>query len=191
MPHKDSNKRKTYHKNYNLKNKDKLKNQSQERNKRPEVKLNRVEYLNKYYSDPKIKASEKNRKAIDYKSNSITYKQRVEDRRKENKQLIIKIQLYYGCQNPDCKWDVELKPCQLEFHHLVPATKKKAVSTMMNYSRKTIANEINKCVLLCRNCHALVHSDFLQLNPNLMCCVDSNLLVKGIENGDTSVGCGC
>ena len=52
-------------------------------------------------------------------------------------------------------------PRALHFHHLDPKNKKRSVSNMvsMNYSWKSIAKEIEKCEVLCANCHAIIHSE--------------------------------
>ncbi len=55
-------------------------------------------------------------------------------------------------------------PC-LEFHHRDPMTKRYDVSTMgsFTYSAETIHAEIAKCVIVCANCHRLVHAGLEQL----------------------------
>lgn len=47
----------------------------------------------------------------------------------------------------------------LDFHHLDPTIKYKSVTDLQfnAYSIKTIDKEIEKCVLLCRNCHSEFH----------------------------------
>lgn len=47
----------------------------------------------------------------------------------------------------------------LDFHHKDPSTKDMAVSSMVSNtkSKKAILEEIAKCVVVCRNCHADIH----------------------------------
>lgn len=47
----------------------------------------------------------------------------------------------------------------LDFHHLDPTKKYKSVTDLQfnAYSIKTINIEIEKCILLCRNCHGEFH----------------------------------
>lgn len=47
----------------------------------------------------------------------------------------------------------------LEFHHRDPSTKTMAVGKMvrMGYSWNTIRDEMDKCDVLCSNCHRKVH----------------------------------
>ncbi len=44
----------------------------------------------------------------------------------------------------------------LDFHH-VKDDKEKEVGKLLNKNWKTISNEIDKCILLCRNCHQEMH----------------------------------
>lgn len=53
----------------------------------------------------------------------------------------------------------------LEFHHLDPSTKEHTISRMTNYSEKVIRQEIEKCVMLCANCHREVHAGITSI-PN-------------------------
>lgn len=53
----------------------------------------------------------------------------------------------------------ENHPACLEFHHRDPATKIKAVSDMVadGYSIPTVKREIDKCDVMCANCHRKKH----------------------------------
>ena len=46
----------------------------------------------------------------------------------------------------------------LDFHHTNPEDKKFSI-TLCDLSRKdnTVINELNKCILLCKNCHYEIH----------------------------------
>lgn len=50
-------------------------------------------------------------------------------------------------------------PATLQFHHTDPTIKDMAVSRIVAVGRSwdRILNEINKCVVLCANCHAIEH----------------------------------
>jgi hypothetical protein len=54
----------------------------------------------------------------------------------------------------------------LDIHHKDPTKKDVAFSVARYWSREKIDKELNKCVLLCRNCHAAHHSGEL-LNKEL------------------------
>lgn len=47
----------------------------------------------------------------------------------------------------------------MDFHHLDASKKEASVSTLIRYSRKRALSELEKCVVLCANCHRLRHSD--------------------------------
>lgn len=52
-------------------------------------------------------------------------------------------------------------PATLDFHHRDPKTKINNVSTMLGTkkSKKAILEEIEKCDVLCANCHRILHHD--------------------------------
>lgn len=58
------------------------------------------------------------------------------------------------CQN--CK---ENHPATLDFHHIDSKTKDGTIANMVSegYSTVSILKEINKCIILCKNCHAKEH----------------------------------
>lgn len=45
----------------------------------------------------------------------------------------------------------------LEFHHLDPVTKDHNLAMMQNYSKAALKEEIDKCILVCANCHRELH----------------------------------
>ena len=47
----------------------------------------------------------------------------------------------------------------LEFHHLDPSIKELGIGGNYNLSWKRIELELDKCVLLCSNCHRELHND--------------------------------
>ena len=49
-----------------------------------------------------------------------------------------------------------------DFHHIVPATKKYDWNKMQRRKWSDIKEELDKCVLLCSNCHRLAHKEMLQ-----------------------------
>lgn len=59
-----------------------------------------------------------------------------------------------------CSVCPETDPCCLDLHHLDPAEKESAVSDLVGHgsSWETIMEEVSKCVILCRCCHAKVHA---------------------------------
>lgn len=73
-----------------------------------------------------------------------------------------------GTKSSYPKWFIELKytlkcskcderdhPCCLDFHHINPSIKKDNVTRLAtrHYSKRSIIDEIKKCIVLCANCH--------------------------------------
>ena len=58
-----------------------------------------------------------------------------------------------------CEMCGETKPWRLTFHHSNPLEKETEISSMVqnHCSKKRILQEINKCQVLCHNCHSDVH----------------------------------
>ena len=59
----------------------------------------------------------------------------------------------------------------LEFHHKDPKQKEFTIGRMRNYSLEKIQKEIDKCIVLCCNCHREFHylekSDFITIEQYL------------------------
>ena len=89
-----------------------------------------------------------------YKNNINDYVARAKKNRarykKEGRNLIYEFKL----SNP-CTSCGESNPIVLEFDHLDPQTKRNDVSTMAThgYSIESLEKEIEKCIILCANCH--------------------------------------
>jgi 5-methylcytosine-specific restriction endonuclease McrA len=51
----------------------------------------------------------------------------------------------------------------LEFHHIDPATKDDAIAKMMRHpSSPKILAELEKCILVCSNCHRMIHAEIIE-----------------------------
>lgn len=156
-------------KEYYHKNKDKILEREKRHRNKPDVFQKRQEYLKEY--------RELNRDVIraKYNENKQHYRVYDKERKAARRRLVGEIQLQYGCMNPNCKWQGEFESCQLDFHHVDPSCKYERVSVMLNYSMVRLAEEINKCVVLCRNCHQSLHYGEIQLNEIMLCCVNDDL----------------
>lgn len=55
----------------------------------------------------------------------------------------------------------------LEFHHLNPEEKDFGVSNCITKSFETLKKEVDKCILLCANCHAEVHDELFNQGYNI------------------------
>jgi predicted transcriptional regulator len=81
--------------------------------------------------------------------------QRIERfRRKKSNALAIK---GGKCQRPGCGYD----KCQdaLEFHHIEPEQKDPHWKNMRSWSLEKTKKELEKCLLLCSNCHREKHAN--------------------------------
>lgn len=54
----------------------------------------------------------------------------------------------------------------LQFHHINPLEKKFDITQNLQYSQKTILNEIKKCWCLCKDCHIKLHNRLLDPLPS-------------------------
>jgi len=87
------------------------------------------------------------------------HRNRVE-RRKHVRELILSFKVA-------CSFCGETEPICLDFHHVVPTEKELSISDIVshrNWSDKRIVAEIEKCVVLCSNCHRKVHAGILSLS---------------------------
>lgn len=92
--------------------------------------------------------SEKTRKTL--KENARKYAS-------DKRSVIDKIKLDSGC----CVCGYKRCSKALDFHHLDPKTKEDGISRMHNLEK--ILEEIKKCVIVCRCCHAEIHAGLIEL----------------------------
>lgn len=57
-------------------------------------------------------------------------------------------------------------PCVYDFHHLDPTTKVKTAHSFLNLSLDKVKEEVDKCLLLCSNCHRALHYKDYKLGTN-------------------------
>lgn len=64
---------------------------------------------------------------------------------------------YKGSKCVRCGYD----KCKsaLHFHHLVPSTKDFQISGNWGLSWDKVKSELDKCILVCANCHAEIHME--------------------------------
>ena len=102
--------------------------------------------LDQFYSNGRCPTGTKK-----YKPNCRTCEnQRVNERYYE---VVEKFYGHYSCQR--CGYD----KCKqaIEFHHIDSSKKDKTVSDMKTHSEENIFAELEKCAILCANCHREVH----------------------------------
>lgn len=85
------------------------------------------------------------------------YKRNPEQTKERNKRYIDKTKKWWKEYRTSLKCERcgENRFWVLEFHHQNPSEKEHNISYLTNkgYSIKTILKEINKCIVLCANCH--------------------------------------
>jgi hypothetical protein len=65
--------------------------------------------------------------------------------------------------NKGCSICSENHPCCLDFHHIDKDTKNQDVSYLIkNKNRKKIYEEIEKCIIVCANCHRKIHAGIIK-----------------------------
>lgn len=74
------------------------------------------------------------------------------DKRQNNKARAVE---YLGGRCKRCGFNENMNI--FHFHHLDPADKKYNISEKLNKGFEFIRSELNKCILLCINCHLIVH----------------------------------
>jgi len=117
----------------------------------------------------------KYRQSPSYKT--LPFYKRKEERRKETVRWLEGIKLYYGCSNPSCLWDGAFSPTMLDFHHIDKTTKSFLVSHATSY-KKMIA-ELNKCCVLCSNCHRIETHDGMGCSQFIRCNITDDGRVIG------------
>lgn len=163
-----------YHKEYYIKNKDKFRSNSKEYRKKNKEEI--AAKKKAYYSDPVNRQRKAQLAAASYLRNRETVLERQSKRRKERLEFINNIAMMYGCQNPDCGWTSPIHPVQLSFHHFDPSQKVIEIAKMESWSYKKIIDEINKCVVLCRNCHPLADKGMIAINESMICKIEKDTL---------------
>ncbi len=91
------------------------------------------------------------------------YKQSIKEKHRENIKIIHEEKLRRGCVC--CGYNES--PYALDFDHLDPATKIDGVARMSTRNIQKIKQEMEKCQVLCANCHRIKTHD-LETFQNLM-----------------------
>ena len=72
---------------------------------------------------------------------------------------INELKIEYGGQCQICGYEKYLGA--LEFHHLDPTVKEFALGHRRGLNKETLKKELDKCQLLCSNCHKEVHGGII------------------------------
>jgi len=107
----------------------------------------------------------KNGNVVDFRSNQCYECEKIES---NNRNKALKLNLkqklvnYKGGKCERCGYNECLDA--LDFHHKDPFKKEFAISSSYNFEKSII--EVDKCSLLCKNCHTKLHKDVLIKNPH-------------------------
>jgi hypothetical protein len=76
----------------------------------------------------------------------------------------------------------------LDFHHRDPAGKEFNISTWRNCSFETLRKELDKCDLVCRNCHAEIHEDEEEMSKMLIRGRVAQMALERVSDTDEAAG---
>jgi hypothetical protein len=142
MPYKDPEKRAEYMRKYQQENREKI----NEINKDSRKRTNRRERdKERYLNDPEYREKVLAKNRAQAKKHRDRNRQNLNKRRKEQKQRMID-HLGGKCVGCGCAED-------LQFDHIDRKQKQSNVSRLFGYSDERVLIEVNKCQLLCEQCH--------------------------------------
>lgn len=96
-------------------------------------------------------------KCSPYEDENCTHSQAMAIKRRAIKNALI---AYKGGKCERCGYNKCFRA--LEFHHLDPSEKDFGISKCITKSLDLLKQEVDKCILLCSNCHAEVHEELTQ-----------------------------
>lgn len=85
---------------------------------------------------------------------NITSSQHISIKRRAVKKALVE---YKGGKCERCGYNKSMRA--LEFHHLNPIEKDFGISKDINKSLNVLKEEVDKCILVCSNCHAEIHDE--------------------------------
>jgi len=119
----------------------------EETSKKFEVSISTVKkYSNKKFKD----RTEDDRKKANY-NHVKTFRKRTKEKAVE----------YKGGKCSICNYDRCVSA--LEFHHLEPSKKDFTLSQSMNIAWNKVKEELDKCILVCANCHREIHEGIIKI----------------------------
>ncbi len=122
-----------------------------ERYRKAHPDIYRKAALTAYYKGPVAAAI----RAVEWRLANLDY---IKQKQREDKRLRkIKAVEYLGGRCNRCGKDWH--PSIFEFHHRDPSIKEKDPSKMLSLKWERITAELDKCDLLCANCHRLTHHE--------------------------------
>jgi len=203
----ESLEKKKYFRDYYEKNKNRIK--ERKKKYREENKDKIKERRKDYYQKNKDKVKQKMKKY--YQANRDKIIKRVVEYEQKNKEVVAKRKKDYRRRNREkfntqqkvkiektYRWLLEIKrgrkcaacgesnPLVLVFHHTKPNNKVADITAMVGrgFSKKKILREIQKCVVLCQNCHVEEH-----YKPPNKCNKKKNEMRQKLNEYKNNIGC--
>ena len=91
-----------------------------------------------------------------YQTNKDKFREHNKNNRKKQREFVQDLKKGKCCSR--CGWNEH--PCALDFHHIDASTKYKDIAMMtQTHSIKKLQEEIDKCILVCANCHRILHHE--------------------------------
>lgn len=102
-----------------------------------------------------------------HEDENMSHAQAITIKRRAIKKMLIE---YKGGKCEHCGYDKCMRA--LEFHHLNPNEKDFGLSRCLSKNISSLKKEVDKCILLCSNCHAEEHErlyeqGYRQFNPDI------------------------
>ena len=107
----------------------------------------RKQHRKDYYQKTKKQAHEY------YSQNKQKYRERNLKTRSRNTEFVNQYKLEKGCN----KCGYKEYACALDFHHLHSKNENVARLSKSCHSLESLTEEMNKCIVLCANCHIVQH----------------------------------
>jgi hypothetical protein len=94
---------------------------------------------------------------------SINKESEIRRIKKRQRELVKWLQEYK--RNFSCEYCGETEPICLDFHHIVKSSKDAHVGdvSQKGWGKARILNEIEKCIVLCSNCHRKLHAGIIKV----------------------------
>lgn len=113
----------------------------------------RKAYSKDYRAKNKEKISAYNR--ANYLKTKEIRQERSAERRRQRKQFVTELK-----SKPCARCKGTFPPAAMDFHHLDPETKEMNIGARYaNLSMESLQKEIDKCILVCANCHRIIHQE--------------------------------
>src|SRR5574341_613506 len=110
------------------------------------------EYAKTYYLKHKDKVKQKSKEW--WERNKTAYNLYKQANRSQKKLLMIE---RFSNKCNDCQQS--FPPCVYDFHHFDPSQKDINIGNKMGWSLKRLMKELDKCIMLCANCHRIRHNE--------------------------------